>query len=91
MKREGSFKICLIIVISLRGDTVCNMRVQPQYIAYIVSHGIQCVYPILGQSYCGLYCVNNLVIIVGYHPVYAIYHHQILAVDWLKSHEMDQI
>ncbi len=44
---------------------------------------------ILGQSYYGLYYVIDLVIVVYYHPVYAIYCHQMLAADWLISHETD--
>ncbi len=31
---------------------------------------------VLVKSYCGLYCVMDLVIFVIHHPVYAIYYHQ---------------
>ncbi len=60
-------------------------------IAYTVSHGIHLLsaYVILGQSYHDMYCIINMIIIVGYHPVYAIYHHEMLAADRLMSHRID--
>ncbi len=64
-------------------------RAYPQGIAYIVSLGIRSADAILGQSYCGVYCIIDLVINVSYHLVYVIdvqclhatCHHQMLAAD----------
>ncbi len=36
-----------------------------------------------------MYCVINLVIIVGYHPLHAIYYHLMLAADWLILYRID--
>ncbi len=59
------------------------MRVQHKDIAYIVSCGILYVFVILGYSYC------VLDISVSYHPVHAIYQHEIQDADELILHRIN--